>query len=96
MSFRSLAWALLLLSALDAFLSVWCRPRPVVVRRTSPAWMIDAVLGDQSPDRAGIGSFAAIAGYPHLTVPMGAVTSKDDRTSYWEGVSVVIFYSKPH
>lgn len=40
---------------------------------TSPAWMIDAVLGDQSPDRAGIGSFAAIAGYPHLTVPMGAV-----------------------
>jgi amidase len=40
---------------------------------TSPAWMIDAVLGDQSPDRNGIGSLAAIAGYPHLTVPMGAV-----------------------
>jgi amidase len=40
---------------------------------TSPAWMIDVVLGDQSPDRNGIGSLAAIAGYPHLTVPMGAV-----------------------
>jgi hypothetical protein len=30
------------------------------------------------------------------TLPMGAVTSKDDSSSYWEGVSVVIFYSKPH
>lgn len=39
----------------------------------SPAWKIDAVLGDQSPDRGGIGSMAAVAGYPHLTVPMGAV-----------------------
>ncbi|MBC7520577.1 MAG: amidase, partial [Sandarakinorhabdus sp.] len=40
---------------------------------TSPAWMIDAVHGDQSPDRGTIGNLAAIAGYPHLTVPMGAV-----------------------
>jgi amidase len=40
---------------------------------TAPAWMIDAVHGDQSPDRGGIGNAAAIAGYPHLTVPMGAV-----------------------
>ena len=40
---------------------------------TAPAWMIDAVHGDQSPDRNGIGNAAAIAGYPHLTVPMGAV-----------------------
>jgi phospholipid/cholesterol/gamma-HCH transport system substrate-binding protein len=30
------------------------------------------------------------------TMPMGAVISKDDSSSYWEGVSVVIFYSKPH
>ncbi|MFZ4688211.1 MAG: amidase [Polymorphobacter sp.] len=38
----------------------------------SPAWPIDAVLGDQSPG-GGAGSLAAVSGYPHLTVPMGAV-----------------------
>jgi amidase len=37
-----------------------------------PAWKIDAVNGDQiSGGRAG--SLAAVAGYPHLTVPMGLV-----------------------
>jgi amidase len=36
------------------------------------AWMIDAVHGDMIPG-GGAGGFAAIAGYPHLTVPMGAV-----------------------
>jgi amidase len=38
----------------------------------SPAWMIDAVNGDQYPG-GGAGYLAAIAGYPHLTVPMGQV-----------------------
>jgi amidase len=38
----------------------------------SAAWMIDAVHGDQSPG-GGAGSLAAVAGYPHLTVPMGQV-----------------------
>jgi amidase len=37
-----------------------------------PAWKIDAVNGDQI-NGGGAGSLAAIAGYPHLTVPMGAV-----------------------
>jgi amidase len=37
-----------------------------------PAWKIDAVNGDQSTG-AGAGGLAAVAGYPHLTVPMGAV-----------------------
>jgi amidase len=37
-----------------------------------PAWKIDAVNGDQSTG-AGAGNLAAVAGYPHLTVPMGAV-----------------------
>ncbi|MFL6722085.1 MAG: amidase [Sphingomonas sp.] len=37
-----------------------------------PAWMIDAANGDQSPG-GGAGSLAAVAGYPHLTVPMGLV-----------------------
>jgi amidase len=37
-----------------------------------PAWPIDAVNGDQISG-GGAGSLAAIAGYPHLTVPMGLV-----------------------
>ena len=37
-----------------------------------PAWKIDAVNGDQISG-GGAGSLAAVAGYPHLTVPMGAV-----------------------
>jgi amidase len=38
----------------------------------APAWKIDAVNGDQSAG-GGAGSLAAVAGYPHLTVPMGLV-----------------------
>ncbi|RIV87934.1 amidase [Aurantiacibacter zhengii] len=38
-----------------------------------PAWPIDLVLGDNYTGGIGIGSLAAVAGYPHLTVPMGAV-----------------------
>ena len=37
-----------------------------------PSWKIDAVNGDQISG-GGAGSLAAIAGYPHLTVPMGQV-----------------------
>ncbi len=37
-----------------------------------PAWKIDAANGDQI-NGAGAGSLAAVAGYPHLTVPMGSV-----------------------
>jgi amidase len=38
----------------------------------SPAWFIDVVRGDVVPG-GGAGSLPAVAGYPHLTVPMGAV-----------------------
>ena len=38
----------------------------------SAAWPINSVLGDQYPGGGG-GYLAAIAGYPHLTVPMGQV-----------------------
>ncbi|HUG45052.1 MAG TPA: amidase [Sphingomicrobium sp.] len=38
----------------------------------SPAWKIDPVNGDQVPG-SGAGNLAAVAGYPHLTVPMGMV-----------------------
>ena len=37
-----------------------------------PAWKIDAVNGDQFSG-GGAGSLAAVAGYPHLTVPMGLI-----------------------
>ncbi|MEO6580845.1 MAG: amidase [Sphingomicrobium sp.] len=37
-----------------------------------PAWKIDAVNGDQIAGGGG-GGLAAVAGYPHLTVPMGQV-----------------------
>jgi amidase len=37
-----------------------------------PAWKIDAVNGDQISG-GGAGSLAAVAGWPHLTVPMGLV-----------------------
>ena len=37
-----------------------------------PAWKIDAANGDQFSG-GGAGSLAAVAGYPHLTVPMGLI-----------------------
>ena len=44
-----------------------------LVGPTMPAaWKIDAVHGDQYPG-GGAGGLAAVAGYPHLTVPMGQV-----------------------
>ncbi len=44
-----------------------------LVGPTMPAaWKIDAVHGDQITG-GGAGSLAAVAGYPHLTVPMGQV-----------------------
>jgi len=42
---------------------------------TGPAWASDLVNGDNYPGGIGAGSLAAIAGYPHLTVPMGQVES---------------------
>ncbi|MBD2842659.1 amidase [Erythrobacter rubeus] len=38
-----------------------------------PAWVSDLIGGDNFDGSIGFGSPAAIAGYPHLTVPMGAV-----------------------
>lgn len=44
----------------------------LVAPTAAPAWLIDTVHGDQSPG-GGAGSLPAVSGYPHLTVPMGAV-----------------------
>jgi amidase len=45
----------------------------LVAPTTGPAWLTDLVLGDSYEGSIGAGSLAAIAGYPHLSVPMGAV-----------------------
>jgi amidase len=45
-----------------------------LVAPTRPAaWLIDSVHGDRSPGGGSTGTLAAVAGYPHLTVPMGQV-----------------------
>ncbi len=46
----------------------------IVAPSNSPAFMIDAIYGDHSPvGFIGIGYLAAVAGYPHLTVPVAEV-----------------------
>lgn len=45
----------------------------LVAPTEGPAWTIDLVLGDRWVPGIGIGSIAAVAGYPHLTVPMGHI-----------------------
>jgi amidase len=45
----------------------------LVAPTTGPAWSTDLVNGDNYDGSIGAGSLAAVAGYPHLTVPMGAV-----------------------
>lgn len=48
------------------------RVEVLVAPTAAPAWFIDPVNADQSPG-GGAGGLAAVAGYPHLTVPMGGV-----------------------
>lgn len=43
----------------------------LIAPTTGPAWRTDVVDGDH--DSGSAGTLAAVAGYPHLTVPMGAV-----------------------
>lgn len=45
----------------------------LVAPTTGPAWSTDLVNGDNFGGGIGAGSLPAIAGYPHITVPMGAV-----------------------
>lgn len=45
----------------------------LVAPTRGPAWVSDLVNGDNFNGSIGFGSPAAIAGYPHLTVPMGDV-----------------------
>jgi amidase len=45
----------------------------LVAPTRGPAWVTDLVNGDNFTGSIGFGAPAAIAGYPHLTAPMGAV-----------------------
>lgn len=45
----------------------------LVAPSTAPSFLIDHIYGDSYPGGTGAGWIAAIAGYPHITVPMGAV-----------------------
>jgi amidase len=45
----------------------------LVAPTTSPAWRVDVVYGDRGGD--SYSTLAAVAGYPHLTLPMGQVRS---------------------
>jgi amidase len=56
---------------IDAMLTA-NRVSVLVAPTLGPAWLIDPVLGDHFSG-GGAGAPAAIAGYPHLTVPMGYV-----------------------
>jgi amidase len=58
-------------NAIDGLLKQY-RLEALVGPTVSPAWKIDAVNGDTFIG-GGAGSLAAVAGYPHLTVPMGLV-----------------------
>jgi amidase len=50
---------------------------------TGPAWMINYSTGD--PPIAAASSPAAVAGYPHLTVPMGTVNNLPVGISFFAG-----------
>lgn len=57
---------------IDAMLSAG-RLSLLVMISYGPAWLSDTVWGDQYEGPSGSTGSAAIAGYPHLTVPMGLV-----------------------
>ena len=47
--------------------------RFLIAPTMGPAWTTDLLNGDHFDGSIGAGSLAAVAGYPHLSVPMGAV-----------------------
>lgn len=67
--------------------------RFLVAPTTGPAWTSDLVNGDNYPGGIGAGSLAAIAGYPHLTVPMGQVEGLPVGLSFmgaaWDDLAVL-------
>ena len=64
----------------------------LIAPTAGPAWVTDPVSGDRFLP-VGAGSLPAIAGYPHLTVPMGAVEGLPVGLSFiggkWEDARVL-------
>ncbi|MDE2047828.1 MAG: amidase [Betaproteobacteria bacterium] len=65
----------------------------IVAPTSGPAWLIDPINGDASGDSAT--SPAAVAGYPHVTVPMGQVSGLPVGLSFigtaWSDVQLLQF-----
>ena len=57
----------------------------LVAPTREPAWTSDLVNGDNFNGSIGFGSPAAIAGYPHLTVPMGSIEGLPVGISFFGG-----------
>lgn len=57
----------------------------LVAPTVGPGWSTDLVNGDNYNGSIGAGSLAAVAGYPHLTVPMGAVEGLPVGLSFMAG-----------
>jgi amidase len=55
----------------------------IVAPTAGPAWMIDTVNGDH--DTGGCSTPAAVAGYPHITVPAGFVRGLPVGVSFFGG-----------
>ena len=60
----------------------------IVTLTSGPAWLIDSVNGDS--DTGGCSSPAAVAGYPHITVPAGLYRALPVGLSFFGGA-----YSEP-
>ena len=56
----------------------------IIAPTTTPAWLIDWLCGDNR--RGGASCASAVAGYPHITVPMGCVDHLPVGLSFFAGV----------
>jgi amidase len=45
----------------------------IVAPSNAPPWLIDLVNGDSPANYVGSSSFAAVSGYPNITVPAGFI-----------------------
>jgi amidase len=57
----------------------------IIVPSGEPAWLIDLVHGDSSNRDTGSTSPAAVAGYPHITVPAGFIFGLPVGISFFAG-----------
>ncbi len=70
----------------------------IVAPSNSPPWLIDLVNGDSPANYVGSSSFAAVAGYPNITVPAGFIAELPIGISFFgrafsEPVLIAIAYA---